>query len=298
MDLFTSLTRLKMAMNGGVLPPMMPLTPTAQIHLDADPSMTIGMGALVEDPERGIRCPVRGCGVYRHLPRQHFDSAHTDMGGAEGLLRLLSIPSSVSLVSTVHHARLVQRGHDLWSSYRQPPPRHSLTVQRKRKMRRARTAVNRTIGYQNLHDHCLAQLSAKLLEAAGRLGHSPTAAEFAALYGPRVQAAVERTFGSWNAGKAAVGLKVFRISSGGTKYEGQLQIVECFRAWFKAHGSLPVCSAVAKGLPRTPWLPSYHTVLRHFQVASWSDAMRQIAALLGVEGGRYGLPQPQLVVRA
>lgn len=50
MDLYTSLVRLKQEMNGGILPPMTPVTGAALELID--PAFTIGLGALREDYEQ------------------------------------------------------------------------------------------------------------------------------------------------------------------------------------------------------------------------------------------------------
>ena len=59
-DLYTSLIRAKQELNDGVLPPMTPVPENVQHFID--PAFTPGLGALEEDPEKGLRCPVKGWG--------------------------------------------------------------------------------------------------------------------------------------------------------------------------------------------------------------------------------------------
>ena len=102
-DLYTSLTNLKREMNGGRMPPMTPIPERALAVID--PALTPGLGALEEDPEKGLRCPVRGCGKWAHALSSHITSAHRNIGGVRGFKRMMSIPRTAALLSRREKAR-------------------------------------------------------------------------------------------------------------------------------------------------------------------------------------------------
>lgn len=305
MELYTSLTRLKMAMNNGALPPMTRLTPAATAVVDE--ALCPGMGALDEDAEKGLRCPVRGCGVYRHRLGMHMDSAHVDIGGSRELRRLLSIPQTASLVSHALRDKLrvvSQKGLAVIEEKRargEIGPYPFLLMSREEVLRRqarshkSSASTRNTVGAKNLRDSCVAQLSNKLLDLAHEVGRSPVVLDADRILGHATRRAIESAFGSWNAAKAYVGLSIQprgRRKGDNYKYKTQMDVAECFRAYYAKHGTLP-----SAGRMRYVWplLPSDKTVLRHFGTDSWAEAMRQIAALLGIEGGRYGLPKQERV---
>jgi hypothetical protein len=60
MELYTSLTRLKMELNDGRMPPMTPVPENVRHFIN--PDFVLGLGALHEDDALGLRCPIRGCG--------------------------------------------------------------------------------------------------------------------------------------------------------------------------------------------------------------------------------------------
>ena len=78
MERYTSLTRLKMALADGRMPPMTPLSPRAMALLN--PDFCIGMGAFMETEEMGLRCPV--CGKWFHDLTKHLNARHAELGGS------------------------------------------------------------------------------------------------------------------------------------------------------------------------------------------------------------------------
>ena len=162
MNLYTSLVRLKQEMNNGVIPVMTPIPEKIQDVID--PAFTIGMGALYEDAEKGLRCPVRGCGVYRHVLTKHLDSGHRELGGASGIKDLLSIPHTARLVSRLTHARLAlarerKPSGGIRPATKQQSANRSLRKRAGRSMSRSRA----TVGAKNLRAACEAQVAHKLI---------------------------------------------------------------------------------------------------------------------------------------
>jgi hypothetical protein len=284
MDLYTSLTHLKREMNGGVLPQMTPLTTRALKYLD--PEFTIGMGALKEDPELGLQCPVRGCGGWYHNLTRHLNTArdetHRQLGGA-GLKRLLDIPPTAKLSSTVHRKacseRLKRRGRI---------DRLPIAKQRQRPKKAARTYVRtmRSTGYRNFANQCEAQLAHKLVDLQHKVGRSPTTADVRRELGRGVYEAILKVFGTLNVAKASVNL---RIRKQGSHCESlnEDDILAMFGEYYRGNGCLPR-SYELKMPQRPPLLPGRDTVARIMKTKSHSQAMRRIATLLGIDDGRYG----------
>lgn len=287
MQLYTSLVRLKQEMNGGQIPPMTPVTGDA---LDAiDPSFTIGLGALEESTEKGLRCPVRGCGKYFHRLKKHFRVSHADIGGVEGILRRLSIPINVPLDSTIRRERIAKLAVDrnaassLAASSSRGGMRNPTT---RSKAHRARSASFATVGYRNLLNNCKAQLGHKLLDAQNQIGRSPSVAEAEQLLGRGVVAQTVRVFGSWNAAKATLGMSTSRFSK---RFEKD-HVIESLAAWHSEHGTLPSYRDTRK-VNRTPVLPDSRTMIRALGASSHTHAMQIAASILNIYGGRYGLPE-------
>lgn len=285
MELYTSLTRLKMAMNGGMLPPMTPV-PEKSLAL-IDPAFVPGQGALCEDEERGLRCPIRGCGKYFHRLSSHISSrAHTV--SVREVRSALGIPQTVSLMS--------RRARENASRGRKSPAAQEAFAKTRSRLRdprrgvRARTASWRaskaSMMARNLADRCVTQLAHKVIDLGNRLGREPNSVEFAAEYGEGLLYHVCETFGSWNAAKAHVGMKVVRYGRGGVPREA---VLEALAAWYERHGRLPSTQDYKKR-ERVPWLPGRAAILRVFGADSWAEAMRRAASVLDIYGGPYGLP--------
>jgi hypothetical protein len=110
MDMYSTLSRAKQAMNGGDVPPLTPLTRAALKHID--PEFAPGMGVLVEDADKGFRCPVRGCGRYFQKLSVHLDGAHKDIGGSWGVRDLLSLDPHQSMTAPRLRDHCAQRARE------------------------------------------------------------------------------------------------------------------------------------------------------------------------------------------
>ena len=283
--LYTSLTRLKMAMNDGSLPPMTPLTQKALAVLD--PASTPGMGALTEDADRGLKCPVIGCDAWRHGLTAHIDSAHPDVGSA-GVKRLLEIPPTARLVSLSLSA---QRSSSA--------PRSNVGAirlrgaglrQRVAKTARTRKSNAQLMGTRNLRDTCEAQLRHKLIDLQHKIGRSPSENDARAELGEGFVGKVARVYGSWNATKAHFGLQQYSKRTGKSGEYSRQSVLEGLSAYHEAHGTLPRYEH-ARNPARAPIIPAIPTILKALGTTSWPEAMRRAASLLNIYGGRYGLPE-------
>lgn len=285
MKLYTSLTRLKMEMNGGVLPPMTPLTQRASVVLD--PHFSIGMGGVTEDSTKGLRCPVRGCGKWVHRLGFHANRCHPDIGGARGLRRLLDIPDNAPLISQANRDKmraLMQRRLDAGTMGGRRFGHGTHARQNDTGWhRRKRNA--QSVGVRNLRDTCEAQLKHKFIDLQNKIGRPPVYHEFVSAYGSQLTKEIIRTYGTWNNAKGHFGLP---LSRSGTRLSSA-ELLESLRAWYDAHGELP-SPLSANRAARMPLLHSVGTYLRAFKTESWPEAMRRAASLLNIYGGKYGLP--------
>lgn len=282
-DLYTSLTRMKQSLNNGDLPPMTPLTDAARRVID--PEYTIGMGALCEDQELGLRCPVRGCGEWHHNLGTHIQRKHKAIGGVDGVRAALDIPQRAGLVSQDVRGKLsasMARTHS-----RRPEIRAHMTRlgKRIREEKVSPRASRGMLGERNFRNRCVAQLQARLLDLANRLGRAPIAREAAAEWGEGAARDIQKVFGSWNAALAAAGIadrqKGCRVD--------MWDALETIKAWYAAHGELPSADVLNNG-GCTPYLMSRQTYMRLLDTDSWPEAMRRAATLLQIYGGRYGIP--------
>lgn len=288
MQLYTSLVRLKQAMNGGTLPPMTPVPENVR-HI-IDPAFTPGLGALTEDTDKGLRCPVKGCGRYYQSLGPHLNQTHRDLGGAREIQRVLSLPHTARLESqrrTAARAQVMKEMNERGLSRGAP-----LTDEHRQRARRVSGQrcgkARRTTGYKNLKDNCDAQLSHKLIDLHHRLGRSPTQDEGIAIYNAGFVKALRAVYGTWANAKAQCGLEVYRQHGRRMTSEGVLDALE---AWYQAHGSLPRSMDATARCHRTPLLPNYQIILEKLNADSWPEAMRRAASLLNIYGGRYGLPK-------
>lgn len=292
-ELFTNLLVLKRHINGGTLPPMTPLTERAERYLD--PAHTIGMGALREDPEKGLQCPVRGCGRWYHRLALHLNASHRQIGGAVGVKRLLSIPHRVGLTSLSHKAmyqtperiNILARARDgMDPDARQ---RRATSARARGKSRRG-IRYRHTVATRNLQDRCETQLAHLIIDIANDLGRSPSSGEFVACHGHGLYRSVLTAFGSWSAALAHVGLRVNRGRSNHPKLEPWTinTLADAFREHYRLTNTLPTTKQAARSSGPVA-LPSPSTVFKITGTARWVDAMRQISALLNIRHGRYGL---------
>lgn len=297
MELYTSLVRLKQEMNDGQLPPMTPLP--KELHATIDPAFTIGYGALTEDPDKGLRCPIRECGRYAHNLTSHVNGSHKEIGGSRGLKKLLSIPQSAPLMSKSHreHARIVMLANHasgrLVDNLNGAQLRSIPLAERRLRSKAVSHDAVATVGAKNLKNRCIAQLSHRLIDLQNTLGRAPTEAEFIAAYGYNLRAALRSTFGTWNNAKAQCGLNVYAQSSGAKSPKvlehRREHALSALSAWYERYGALP--SAKDASWPRRlPLLPYRRTICRAMNAATWGEAMRRAASILNIYGGRYGLP--------
>lgn len=301
-DLYTTMTGFKMAARNrsGQSPSMTPLTREARAVLDA--SRVDGMGGLKEDAADGLYCPVFGCTHRSHLLKRHADRHHKDLGGAAGLKRLLDIPSSAALISVARREILSARLRAAESS-RSPEERE----QRRRNLSTGRTPASRakaakarsdeagTMGVRNLRVRCDAQMRDALVGLQVKLGRAPTERE--AECDPDVGAGfvwkMKDLYGSFAAALAQFGLD---ITVTGRRRPALMRrftmaaVVESLSAYYERHGDLPT-QKHAKAPTHGPLIPSRSTILKCLGTFDWDEAMRRVASILDIRGGRYGLPE-------
>ncbi len=286
MDLYTSLTRLKQAMNGGELPPMTPLTEAAKEIID--PALTIsgdGAGGIVADAERGLQCPVRGCGSWHHDLGRHVAMKHRAIG-VDAFREAMSIPQTAPLMSEWfrEQKRDIMRGRN-GHLRRYNKQKASPNEVRKRAASIRRTAAS--MGSRNLRDRCVAQLSHKLIDLANTLGRSPTVTEARELIGHTLVGHIINTFGSWNAAKTQCGLST--LPAKGQRDGWREAALTALDAWLREHGDLPT-QTEAHLSNATPMLPPSWVFRAAFAASDWDECMRRAAAHMDIHGGRYGLP--------
>lgn len=291
--LYTSLVRLKMAMNGGELPPMTEIPAEATDYID--PAFTIGLGALTEDETRGLRCPVRECGKFFHLLTQHVNKMHPELG-ARGLRKLLDIPMTAPLASHKWRARrsaiasawarseegsaVLARGRaNLPANWHRAP----------RDPEKGKKRVFQSVGRRNLSDRCEAQLTHKLIDLQHQIGRSPTSTEARTILGTDFVSYVTNVYGSWNAAKTRFGMDAYSNQYTVRGLVSKEAVLAALRAYHKVHGCLPNVNQ-AQRPTRTPLIPSRPTICKAMGTESWPEAMRRAASLLNIYGGRYGLP--------
>lgn len=291
---YTTLTRVKMALNGGVLPPMTALT--AQATTLIDPSQTIGMGALMEDEEKGIKCPVRGCPVWAHNIGLHARVAHRAIGGAPAIRRALDIPPTQSLLSERAHAEFSQRARQSVRE-RQRGPRSPETRARMQERTHAsrgiRSRAKMSMGARNMRDMCEAQMRKKFADFRSEYGRRPSELEFTRMCWreetgapPWASQLIRDVYGSWENAVAQLDVVTAPVNAILTSE----QAVACIRAWWDEWGELPSADD-ARLRDEFPLLPPQRVLLRALKSESWDEAMRRAASLLNIYGGRYGLPE-------
>lgn len=284
-DLYTSLVRAKQELNGGTLPAMTPVPENVQHFID--PGLTPGLGALEEDVDLGLRCPVRGCGQWFTRLRHHLNTAHTDLGGAASVLRALSIPESVGLDTQVFKARLQQRAlehrHHSVRNLRLARMRLQSkgTAWRASAARRAsRSRV--TVGCRNLRNTCEAQIAHRIVDLHNKLGRSPSVLEARALDGPQLTSAATRMYGSWNAALAAVGLKTRRHGGRNPRYDRDSALL-MLREFLLYHGRMPT-QREAQGPKEVPLIPAGKVLIKLFRrdAESWGSMMERLRKSIDV----------------
>lgn len=296
MDLYTSLTRLKQAMNNGQLPPMTPLTEQAKKVIDPELTIAGGAGGIVADEERGLRCPIRGCGAWKHDLGRHVAMAHPTIGVA-AFREAMSIPKSAPLMSETfrERKRRLMRGrlNDALKQQQRRGRKERRGVVARRAKGKGATAA--TMGSRNLRDRCIAQLSHKLIDLANTLGRSPSSTEARNVLGQTLVYHIIQTFGTWNAAKAHCGLEAFAPRNTARTKENRERALDTLGAWVAEHdGELPSYHDAMYG-NATPLLLAPSIYYAVFGSQDWDECMRRAAALLAVIGGKYGLPEKRAV---
>jgi hypothetical protein len=254
-----------------------------------DPAFTKGLGFLFED-ERGVQCPVRECGLFFHDLAQHLNRSHKVIGGARSVREALSIPPTAVLMSTRYREHLKERGrsnaclieggrHARFKKGRMPETTRKRNAAAKRRTRRS-------VMWQNRINSCAAQTRDKVLAVAQQLGRSPTFDELSAVLGVKIEHCINRVWGSWSNCKRQLGLEVYH----GRRPRMLDDVLDDLRLWYEVHGRLPVRQEVEYP-DRTPLIASVSAIRRAFGAHRWSECMQRAAALLGIYGGRYGLPE-------
>lgn len=283
-DLYTSLKMAKQAMNGGTLPPLTPLTEEALRVVDA--RFVDGMGAIREDKDRGLQCPI--CGEWRHGLTRHINLTHATK--VDEVRRALGIPATARLCSTALSER--QRSH---MAGRRPAHLPAIRIPRRARKKAGATKRDtaRSVGVRNLSNTCLAQLRQRLNACSAKIGRDPSTNEIKLLsregFAPArgfLNAAVF-LYGSWGNFVAQAGLVAHK--RGGQSY-GIDAVLGALRAWYDEHGTLP-SYAEASSPTRAPLIPHRQTIARTLGAKSWREAMEIAASQLGIYGGRYGLPE-------
>lgn len=272
-ELYTSQVHLKRLLAGQATPAF---TPSPQSVLKVlDPEFFPGMGALNEDIQGRVQCPVRGCGEWHQLLARHLNISHKGIGGASAVKTALDLPLSSGLASARVRAAYRSR-NNLAGKGRRNPKGTGPSNQ---------AHARRSMASRNFADSCPAQLETKISALAKKIGHSPSASDFRNEYGTGVFRSVLTVFGSWNAAKATCGLSTNK-SNQDARVTAAL-CAESLREWHRKHGDLPTVHEV-RNPTIGPRLPTYKTILKAFGVDSWDAAMHSAIAFLRVKSERYG----------
>jgi hypothetical protein len=265
--LYTSIAHTKLALhNGGAPPPMVRLPEAWRDRID--PDAIIGMGGLREDRERGLKCPIRGCGVWRHTLAKHLRTAHGIT--PDELRAALGLPKSIGFASQRVHDKASQ------SQVRKAAHPNSITA-----LERARGVGGRknkgrklAVGIRNLRGNCQAQLGEKIIAIAAEAGRPPSKQEAIRIMGHGFMRAIERTFGTWNQAKQSVGLPIrFRLRH---RVSREL-VISTWTAFYAAHGRFPSQNESRYGT-QVPLVPSPNAVRRALGVQKWAEAIAVVQA--------------------
>jgi hypothetical protein len=276
-DLYTSQIHIKRLLAGQATA-RFTMAPESVLQV-LDPAFFPGMGAVNEDDEGRLQCPVRGCGKWFTKLARHLSADHRALGGAQGVRAALGIRKSVPLTSKA--ARAVTSAQ--WNA---APNRSRAFVSTIRAFRMSENGSN---GPKTMHDHnfsdtCPAQIQERIEALARKVGHSPSCNEFVAEYGGALFAALRQRFGTWNNAKVQCGLTT-TSSVGYTRAAVMLAL----QTFYDARGDLPRHrdTAGVRGA-RGPYVPSRMAIIKALSVGSWEAAMRSAAEYLGVNSELYG----------
>lgn len=284
-ELYTSIRHFKAALNGGEVPPMTPLTEAAAKVID--PKLCLGMGGLIEDENKGLLCPVRGCGEYTHHLGTHLTKKHAGIGGHIGFRAALGIPRAATLESgrarvARSKAAKVRMQRDNGARARRAlakgaEARCTDHARQKAVERYAETRISPM--YDNIVGDCESQTIRKLELLTEKLGHEPSEREFLAEYGTGIRKRYRRIFGSWNTLKARCGHRL------ANRKWTEDEVVESYHDYHKAHGEFPSAGVAWSG-GRMPLTPSGPVVLEVLGVKKYEAALDHIAWRLGLDADR------------
>ncbi len=291
---YTSISRAKLAI-GGKLPPMTPLGGSAKKILDS--RFTIGLGALREDPARGLQCPVKGCGKWFHVLSRHLTSSHADIGGKVAVMDALEIPRMTRLVSASYAKMRADQWKQLDYDERCKP---LLEAQARVRELRAMGLFKRfmpnkgmtTAGWRNHRDRCEAQMREPIQALADTLGRVPTMHEVGSGVSEAFMWHCISVYGSWASALKAMGFTAYKPGVSPTRKAraSKEAVIAALRAYHDVHACLPL-SVQARSPSRKPLIPCMETIMRAFHAESWKDAMESARIALGLppltRNGRY-----------
>lgn len=285
--LYTTLVMAKLALNDGRMPPMTPIP--EQIRHIINPEYVAGLGALNEEDDKGLQCPV--CGVWLARLTLHINAKHDDIGGAKAVRKLLGVPATAALWSQkqIAAARLVMEARSAATNNEAEAIKNLHAHKRagmwqrktrgKKLPRRSRGTVL-SVGTRNLRNTCDAQIGHRLWDLRNHLGRSPTWIDVNH-FNPGLGPSCKVIYGTWNAAKALHGLDT--LPAGNTRHTRR-SIVEGWSGWVEAHGCLPSLRQRRLKLPLTP---SPQATLKYLKADTWAEAMRKVAVALGIHDARY-----------
>ncbi len=279
-QLYTTLVMVKRSLNDGRLPPMTPIP--EEIRHIINPENVPGLGALNEDDEKGVQCPV--CGGWFHTLTLHLNRTHQDEGGAKGIKRALGLPPGVALISNDHRKKMRKVALASGCAANLRPTRKG-----RRTKRRPSGRGKLTTSERNFKNTCHAQIGHRLCDLHNRLGRSPSMSEAKAL-DPGLGPACIVIYGTWDAAKAMHGIGAVTRRGQSTPQHSRGSVMASISAWVEANGRLPGSGDVRLTLPM---LPEYATILKYLKADSWKGAMRKAAVSLGIYHYRYR-PGPTL----
>lgn len=273
-QLYTSIAHTKIAMqNGGAPPPITQFAPEWRARFDMD--SVLGLGALIEDRELGLKCPFKDCPAYCHSLSPHVRAFHGV--SAEELKKALGLPPSMSLLSKKAREKMSMIQQRLFREGRSGIVKAIAKGRELRKRYAKRPEAKRwrpktkglSVAARNWRGSCNAQLGEKLKNAVDESGVSNmTQATAIEVLGYSLFKKVIRTYGTWNTAKAVHGLPVrFRMA----RRLEMKQVVDSFSAFEKKYGRFPSSGEAQRG-HYAPLIPSYNPVMRVTKAKTWREA--------------------------
>ena len=219
------------------------------------------LGTLAQTSD-GSKAQCHICGELYYNLGAHIFNTH-QMKAAE-YREKFQLGKRTPLCSDLASREYKERALALWN--RKTPEEQE---QQKRIMQEAaaqarRIGHRRSLEEKNKHGMCPDQLLEKIRVLADKLGRSPTAQEFRIEYKHRFLCTIERTFGSWNAAKAQLGLSPCKPGSrephnkGSCKFTDD-ELLHYLQQHYKRFGKPPTASDWSRY-----YFPDYHIYLKRF----------------------------------